>query len=112
MQVAVRLASVGYALPGGILGLGLLFALARFDNALDGLMRAHFGVSTGLLLTGSAAAVMLACTIRFLALAEGAVRSGLEKLPPHLDEAARSLGHSPGRSALPDPAAAARSRRS
>ncbi|MET0598426.1 MAG: iron ABC transporter permease [Mesorhizobium sp.] len=100
MQVAVRLAAVGYALPGGVLGLGLLFALARFDNGLDGLMRAHFGVSTGLLLTGSAAAVVLACTIRFLALAEGAVQAGLDKLPPHLDEAARSLGHSPGRSAF------------
>ena len=50
------------------------------------------GFSTGLLMTGSAAAVVLACTIRFLALAEGAVRSGMEKLPPNLDEAARSLG--------------------
>ena len=42
---------------------------------------------------------MLACTIRFLALAEGAVRSGMEKLPPNLDEAARSLGRTPARSA-------------
>ena len=38
--------------------------------------RDWFGYSTGLLVTGSAAAVVLACTIRFLALAEGAVRSG------------------------------------
>jgi iron(III) transport system permease protein len=51
------------------------------------------------LLTGSAAAVILACSIRFLALAEGAIRSGLEKLPPHLDEAARSLGRTPAQSA-------------
>jgi len=91
----VRLASLGYALPGTILGLGLLFSLAAFDNAVDAFMREHLGISTGLILTGSAAAVVLACTIRFLALAEGAVRSGLEKLPPHLDEAARSLGHGP-----------------
>lgn len=96
---AVRLASVGYALPGGILGLGLLFSLARLDNGVDALARQWFGVSTGLLVTGSAAAVVLACVIRFLALAEGAVRSGLEKLPPHLDEAARSLGRTPLRSA-------------
>lgn len=92
VAVLVRLGSIGYALPGTILGLGLLFALARFDNTVDALMREWFGVSTGLLVTGSAGAVVLACTIRFLALAEGAVRSGLEKLPPHLDEAARSLG--------------------
>jgi iron(III) transport system permease protein len=97
--VLARIAAVGYALPGTILGLGLLFVLARFDNTVDGLAREWFGVSTGLLLTGSAAAVVLACSIRFVALAEGAVRSGLEKLPPHLDEAARSLGQSPAGSA-------------
>jgi iron(III) transport system permease protein len=96
----VRLASMGYALPGTIVGLGLLFALAGFDNRLDALMREHFGVSTGLLLTGSGAAVVLACTIRFLALAEGSIQSGLAKLPPHIDEAARSLGRSPNASAL------------
>ncbi len=100
MRVLVRLASIGYALPGTILGLGLLFALAGADNAVDAFARAQFGVSTGLLMTGSAAAVILACTIRFLALAEGAVRSGIEKLPPSLDEAARSLGRSPLRSAV------------
>jgi iron(III) transport system permease protein len=94
-----RLASVGYALPGGILGLGLLFALARFDNAADAFFRQSFGFSTGLLLTGSAASVILACSIRFVALAEGAIRSGLEKLPANLDEAARSLGKTPAQSA-------------
>lgn len=95
MRLVVRIASVGYALPGTILGLGLLFALAQFDNRIDSISREYFGFSTGLLLTGSAAAVILACTIRFLALAEGAVRSGLEKLPTSLDEAARSLGKPP-----------------
>lgn len=99
VALLVRLASIGYALPGTILGLGLLFALARFDNLVDGFFRAYAGFSTGLLLTGSAAAVIFACTIRFMALAEGAIRSGVEKLPPHLDEAARSLGQSPAQSA-------------
>jgi iron(III) transport system permease protein len=99
VTATVRLASIGYALPGGILGLGLLFALTRFDNTLDAFFRTYFDHSTGLLLTGSAAGVILACTIRFLALAEGAIRSGLEKLPGHLDEAARSLGRTPAQSA-------------
>lgn len=89
---SVRLASVGYALPGGILGLGLLFALAWLDNTIDGAARTFFGVSTGLLLSGSMIAVVLACSIRFIALAEGSIRSGIEKLPPNIDEAARSLG--------------------
>jgi len=42
---------------------------------------------------------VIACTIRFLALAESGIRSGLEKLPPSLDEVARSLGRSPAASA-------------
>jgi iron(III) transport system permease protein len=98
-RLLVRLASLGYALPGTILGLGLLFALARFDNGVDSIARDYLGFSTGLLLSGSAAAVILACSIRFLALAEGSIRSGIEKLPPNLDEAARSLGRTPAASA-------------
>lgn len=96
----VRMASIGYALPGGILGLGLIFALTRFDNTIDAIARAQLGVSTGLLISGTGVAVVLGCTIRFIALAEGAVRSGLEKLPPHLDEAARSLGKTAAGSAF------------
>ncbi|HEV7253744.1 MAG TPA: iron ABC transporter permease [Mesorhizobium sp.] len=94
VQALAGAAMLGYALPGTVLGLGLLFALTAFDNGLDALLRAWLGVSTGLLVTGSAAAVVLACTIRFLALGEGALRSGFEKLPGHLDEAARCLGRS------------------
>jgi iron(III) transport system permease protein len=100
MTVLSRISTLGYALPGTIIGLGLLFALAQFDNRLDAFARAHLGVSTGLLLTGSAAAVVIACAVRFLALAEGGIRAGLEKLPPHIDEAARSLGRSPTESAV------------
>ncbi|PHP66260.1 iron ABC transporter permease [Zhengella mangrovi] len=94
-----RVSTIGYALPGTILGLGLLFALARFDNSVDAMMRSWFGWSTGLLISGSAGAVVYACTIRFLALAEGTIRSGLEKLPRNVDDAARSLGCTPARSA-------------
>lgn len=99
MAAAVKLASVGYAMPGGILGLGLLFALARFDNTVDAFFRANLGFSTGLLITGSAGAVVIACIIRFMALAESTMNAGLQKLPPNLDEAARCLGRSPLRSA-------------
>ena len=100
MALLVRIASVGYGLPGTILALGLLISLARFDNLVDALAREYAGFSTGLIFTGSAAAVVLACAIRFLALAEGAIQAGLEKLPSHLDEAARSLGRSAAWSAL------------
>jgi iron(III) transport system permease protein len=99
VAVLVRLASSGYGLPGTVLGLGLLFALARFDNLLDEALYDLIGWGPGLMLTGSAAAIVIACTIRFLALAEGAIRSGLEKLPSSLDDAGRMLGKTPLQSA-------------
>ncbi|MCP1198543.1 iron ABC transporter permease [Notoacmeibacter sp. MSK16QG-6] len=93
-----RLSTLGYAMPGTILGLGLLFALTTFDNSLDRFLRANFNISTGLLLSGSAIAVGYACTARFLALADANLRAGMQKLPPHIDHAARSLGAGSGRS--------------
>lgn len=90
--LAARAATFGYALPGTILGVGLLFALARFDNALDAILRDLAGLSTGLLLSGSAAAIVYACSARFLALAESNIQSGIDKLPHHLEHAAASLG--------------------
>ncbi len=95
-----RIGALGYALPGTILGFGLLYALTTIDRSVDMATRWLTGTPTGLLLSGTAAAVVLACTIRFLALADGAIRSGLTKLPPHLDEAARNLGRTPFRSAV------------
>lgn len=92
VRALVSIASIGYAVPGTVLALGLLFALAGFDNWLDGFMRGQFGVSTGLLLTGSMAGIILACSIRFLTLGESTIQAGLEKLPANIDGAARNLG--------------------
>jgi iron(III) transport system permease protein len=88
----IRAASIGYCIPGTVLALGLLFALAAADNFIDALLRAQFGVSSGLLMTGSAFGVILACSIRFLTLSERSLQSGLEKISHNLDDAARNLG--------------------
>jgi iron(III) transport system permease protein len=91
-SLATRLAALGYGMPGTVLAIGVLVPLAAFDNGLDGLMRQHLGVSTGLLLSGTGFAIFYACTVRFLTMAEGTVDAGLQKLSPHLDMAARTLG--------------------
>ena len=91
---AARLAGLGYALPGTVLALGLLIALATFDNAIDEVARSWLGHSTGLLLSGSAAALIMAYTIRFLAVSLGAIDAGLAQISPNLDAAARTLGAS------------------
>lgn len=93
----VRVASIGYAIPGTVLAVGLLVPLASLDNAVDGFMRASFGISTGLLLTGSGAALVLAYVLRFLAISAGGIEAGLAKLSPNLDMAARSLGSRPAK---------------
>src|SRR5262245_45113765 len=66
VRMAVRGAGLGYALPGTVLALGLIIPLAAFDNRLDALLRASFGISSGLLLSGSLAVLILAYAIRFL----------------------------------------------
>ncbi len=89
---ASRLASLGYGVPGTILGMGVLIPLAAIDNTVDGALRSTFGVSTGLLLSGTGFAIVYAATVRFLTMAEGTIDAGFHKLSPHLDMAARALG--------------------
>ncbi|MFZ2868550.1 ABC transporter permease [Zavarzinia sp.] len=94
-RVAIRVAAMGYAIPGAVIAVGVLVPIAGLDNAVDAWMRRTFGVSTGLVLTGSIAAVVFAYLVRFLAVAFNTVESGLEKVTPSMDAAARSLGRSP-----------------
>ncbi|MFQ5773274.1 MAG: ABC transporter permease [Kiloniellaceae bacterium] len=92
---ASRVAAMGYAVPGTVIAVGVLIPFALFDNALDAWMRARFGVSTGLLLTGTIAALVFAYLVRFLAVSLNAVEASLSKIKPSMDDAARSLGHGP-----------------
>lgn len=94
-RVAAQFAGLGYALPGTVLALGLLIPLAAFDNAVDALLRDHFGISSGLLLSGTVIIVVLAYVIRFLAVSLAAIDAGLQRISPNLDAAARALGETP-----------------
>lgn len=92
VSLSGRLAALGYGVPGTVVALGVLLPFAAFDNVLDSAMRSVFGWSTGLLLSGTGFAIVYALTVRFLTMAEGAIDSGMQKLSPHLDMAARTLG--------------------
>lgn len=93
--LAVRTAGLGYAVPGSVVAVGALVPLAWFDNALDGVMRQTFGISTGLLLTGSIAALVYAYLVRFLAVSYNTVEASLAKITRSMEGAARTLGHGP-----------------
>jgi iron(III) transport system permease protein len=86
---------MGYAVPGTVIAVGVLIPFAWLDNGIDSLAREWLGVSTGLLLSGSLAALVFAYVVRFLSVALQSVESGLGRIRPALDESARSLGHSP-----------------
>lgn len=92
MRILMRLSSLGYAMPGAVLAVGVIIPLAAFDNQVDDLMRNWFGISTGLLLSGTSFALIFAYTVRFLAVSAGSIESGLQKITPSMDMASRSLG--------------------
>ena len=94
VRASVRLMSLGYALPGAVVAVGILIPLAHFDNALDGALRRAIGVGTGLLLTGSVFALLYGYLVRYFAVAYQSVEAGLARITPTMDASARSLGSS------------------
>jgi iron(III) transport system permease protein len=94
---AIRLATLGYALPGALLAVGLLAPLGAFDQSLTRFARDSLGWGGGLLLTGTSAILVYALSVRFLTVAYNTVSGGLARIPPGLDAAARSLGAGPSR---------------
>jgi len=92
---AAYVARLGYAVPGGVIAVGLLVPFAAFDNALDAWMRSTFDISTGLLVTGSIWLLVLAYMVRFLAAALGAYEGGQARVHANMDAASRSLGKGP-----------------
>ena len=95
MLWAHRLAGLGYALPGSVIAVGVLIPVTRLDHALAAAAQQMFGWQPGLMLTGGIAALVYACLVRYLTAAMQAVDAGLARITPGMDQAARSLGHSP-----------------
>jgi iron(III) transport system permease protein len=95
MRLATQIAALGYAVPGSVIAVGILVPLGQTDNAIDAWMRATWGISTGLLLSGTMFALVFAYLVRFLAVSLNSVEASLGNILPSMDDAARSLGHSP-----------------
>ncbi len=95
IKTLVRMASMGYAIPGMVIAIGVVIPFAWLDNTLDDWSRAQFNFSTGLLLSGTLFALIFAYLVRFLAVSVGSVESSLGKIKPSMDDAARSMGFRP-----------------
>jgi iron(III) transport system permease protein len=95
MSTVSRVAVLGYSIPGAIIAVGILVSFGWLDRSVDELMRQNLGVSTGLILSGSLAALLFAYAVRFLAVALLPIEAGFERQCRNLDEASRSLGVPP-----------------
>ncbi len=95
LRALMPITALGYAAPGAVLALGLLIPLAALDHKLADAALMISGADPGLIITGTAAAIVLAYSLRFFGIAQGAVDSAFGRLSPNLPHAARSLGRSP-----------------
>ncbi|KGJ04654.1 iron ABC transporter permease [Paracoccus halophilus] len=90
--IAQRVATLGYAMPGTVLAIGILVVVAGLDRWIDSTAQRWFGVSTGLIFIGSGAALGYAYLARFLAISVGSVEAGFSRISQSYDHAARTLG--------------------
>jgi iron(III) transport system permease protein len=95
--LVARVCSLGYAIPGTVLAIGILPVVTGTDRMIDAITLPLAGVSTGLMILSSGAALVYAYTIRFLAISVGGVEAGFSRVSPSLDDAARTLGEGAGR---------------
>lgn len=94
-KAAIRIATLGYALPGALLAVGLLSPLGVLDLSLTRWAKAHLSWDRGLILSGTIALLVYALVVRFLTVSFNSISSGFEKIPTTMDSAARSLGLDP-----------------
>lgn len=95
VTAATRFASLGYAVPGAVLAIGVVLPTAWLDNTVDAVLDSVFGISTGLLLSGSVFVIIIGYVVRFLALSFGTIEASLSKVTASMDGAARTLGAGP-----------------
>jgi iron(III) transport system permease protein len=91
----LAVATMGYAIPGTVLALGLLSPLVAVDEAINWLSVRAGGAPVGLVLAGSSVALIVAYAVRFLSISIGFVQAGLTRVSTDFDDVARLLGAGP-----------------
>lgn len=95
IQFLVALVNLGYAVPGTVIAIGAMISLSWLDIEINAITENWFDVSVGLVFSGSLFALILVYSSRFLAVAMHNIDTGLARVKPSMDDAARSLGHKP-----------------
>ena len=93
LRFLVRLSGMGYAIPGTVIAIGILIPFGALDNAIDAWMLGHFDFGTGLIFSGTIFILIFAYMVRFFTVSLNTVESGLGKIRPSMDDAARTMGY-------------------
>lgn len=88
----MRAASLGYAVPGTVLAIGVLSPILKMDHWINDIAQMMHFEQPGLVLSGSMFAIVFAMVVRFSAVAIGSVESNLSKVSPSMDMASRTMG--------------------
>ena len=92
LKLSVRVATLGYAIPGMVLAVGLIGPLTSVDKWIADIASVYLDINIGLLLTGSIAVLIFVYLARFLTVAFNSCDGGMSRIHPNYDAAARSLG--------------------
>jgi len=92
MRFFSRLSSMGYAIPGTVIAVGVLIPFGALDNMINDFSRTRYDMTVGLFFSGTVFILLFAYTVRFLSVSLQSVEAGLDKVRPSMDDAARSMG--------------------
>lgn len=93
-----RLMTIGYAMPGAVIAVGVLTVVNPIDGAVTDFAEANLGYrGFGYLLTGTIIALVYGYSVRFMALAFNSISASVDKIRPNMEAAARTMGAGSGR---------------
>lgn len=88
-----RLMTIGYAMPGAVIGAGVLIVVNPIDGSITDFAANYLGwAQPGYLLTGTILALCYAYVVRFMAVGYNSVDASIEKIRPNMEGAARTMG--------------------
>ena len=94
VRFLINISSMGYAIPGAVLAVGIIIPINLFENSFDNLMQNVFDLNTGLFISGTIFILIFGYLVRFLIIPSGQIESSLKKIPPTVDMFSRSVGYS------------------
>jgi iron(III) transport system permease protein len=91
-QAFIRISTLGYALPGAVLAVGIVIVIASADRLLGGMIKTIAGFEPGSLIQGTIMTVIAAYMVRFMAVGYNSISSAMHRINTNLDEASISMG--------------------